>query len=175
MIKSEGNMKYKGKDIGNTPEIQMLYEYAERMGFNLDIEGIYKKYSDRNWLTKKGTPIVSVETIMNVENGIAVDREIKGGVKASKKKIRFLPDPPQKDKTKSPKENYNIFLQSDYWKKVRQIKIEQTGRKCQICGSRKELSVHHNSYAHHYQEHKHLEDLVVLCRNCHKKFHNITN
>lgn len=39
--------------------------------------------------------------------------------------------------------------------------------------SKEGLNVHHNSYAHHGQEHKHLEDLVVLCNNCHKKFHNI--
>lgn len=92
-----------------------------------------------------------------------------------KSKISFVPDPPKKDATKSPKENYDIFLKSAYWKCVRRIKIEESGGKCQICGSRKKLNVHHNSYAHHYQEHKHLEDLVVLCRNCHEKFHNITN
>lgn len=95
--------------------------------------------------------------------------------KTRKTKLRFVPDPPQKEATKSQKENYDIFLKSEYWKCVRRIKIEEAGGKCQICGSRKKLNVHHNSYAHHYQEHKHLEDLVVLCRNCHEKFHNITN
>ena len=73
---------------------------------------------------------------------------------------------------KSAKENYDEFLQSSYWKKVREIKLKKAGKKCEVCGSRKNLDVHHNSYAHHGEEHKHLEDLVVLCRECHTLFHN---
>lgn len=79
---------------------------------------------------------------------------------------------PHKYKNKTPKENYLLFLDSDYWAYVRKIKLEQSHYKCQLCGGRQKLNVHHNTYEHHYNEHSHLEDLVVLCDKCHAKFHN---
>lgn len=101
---------------------------------------------------------------------------MKNKIKKDKIKIRYIPDPPPKDPTKSNKENYDIFLRSSYWRCIRKIKLEQAGGKCQICGSKTNLNVHHNTYAHHYKEHKHLEDLVVLCSDCHSTFHKkLTN
>lgn len=88
-------------------------------------------------------------------------------------KSKSVPKAPLRDKNKTPKENYDVFLNSNYWKYVRDLKIATSGGKCQICGCRKGLNVHHNTYAHHYNEHLHLEDLVVLCSKCHEKFHNI--
>ena len=82
-----------------------------------------------------------------------------------------VPKAPTKDPLKTPKENYEVFLGSEYWRYVRKLKLTQSGNKCQICGSKEGLNVHHNSYNHHYKEHKHLEDLVVLCRKCHETFH----
>lgn len=84
-----------------------------------------------------------------------------------------IPKAPIPDPQKTPKENYEIFLNSDYWRYIRKLKLTQSRCKCQICGSKEGLNVHHNSYAHHYKEHKHLEDLVVLCRKCHEIFHDI--
>ena len=168
-------MKYKGKDIGDTPTYDMIYECVENMGFDIDVDKMYRKYSDRNWMTKKGKRIKSVEAIVGAENGVLNQKNNKQHIDKPKRKktIKLIPDPPKRDITKSPKENYEIFLKSEYWKRVRIMKIEQSGGKCQICGSRKCLNVHHNSYEHHYKEHKHLEDLVVLCRKCHEKFHDI--
>ena len=83
-----------------------------------------------------------------------------------------IPTPPIPDMKKSAAERYEDFLKSDYWKYVRGKKLKDAHNKCQICGSKKSLNVHHNSYANHGQEYKHLEDLVVLCSECHKKFHN---
>ena len=34
------------------------------------------------------------------------------------------------------------------------------------------VDVHHKTYEHHGQEHRYLGDLVLLCRNCHSKFHD---
>lgn len=85
--------------------------------------------------------------------------------------------PKQKEEKTKPltnkKQEYQEFLETDYWKNVRETKISMSGYKCQLCGSKSNLNVHHNSYEHHGQEHKHLEDLVVLCRECHEVFHKI--
>ena len=68
--------------------------------------------------------------------------------------------------------DYKTYLQSPHWKQVRYIKLQQSGNKCQVCGSKNKLEVHHNSYDHIGKEEMHLEDLVVLCHNCHSLFHH---
>lgn len=78
----------------------------------------------------------------------------------------------QKDNKTQVQKKYEDFLQTDYWKMVREIKLQQSENKCQVCGSKSNLNVHHNTYAHHGKEHLHLADLVVLCKDCHSLFHH---
>lgn len=72
------------------------------------------------------------------------------------------------------KMKYEDFLKTRYWRTVRAYVIEQSGRKCSVCGEIKYLNVHHKSYEHHGSEIFHLEDLVVLCEKCHSKAHNLS-
>jgi 5-methylcytosine-specific restriction endonuclease McrA len=67
---------------------------------------------------------------------------------------------------------YQEFLNSDYWRYVRTIKLNQAQNKCELCNSDEALNVHHKTYEHHGEEHKHLSDLIVLCHKCHSKFHD---
>ena len=67
---------------------------------------------------------------------------------------------------------YKQFLQTHYWTIVRNYKLYLVGYKCNLCGSSSILNVHHKSYEHHGEEHKYLEDLIVLCQPCHGKFHD---
>lgn len=74
------------------------------------------------------------------------------------------------------KMDYADFLQTNYWRIIAGI-VKNTQRMCQVCNSTKYLIVHHRTYERHGYEHypqvmKH--DLIVLCDECHKKFHNIT-
>jgi hypothetical protein len=69
------------------------------------------------------------------------------------------------------KDNYQAYLQSPRWKQIRAIMLSNVG-KCQLCGSKTNLEVHHNSYEHIGDEKAHLEDLIVLCHDCHRKFHS---
>lgn len=71
------------------------------------------------------------------------------------------------------KEAYNTFLQSDYWKAVKQAKIKEVGKHCEQCNSSEHLQLHHVTYIHHGIEHKHLDDLKLLCEDCHKHAHKI--
>lgn len=75
------------------------------------------------------------------------------------------------DNTGSVKDNYQAYLQSSQWKQIRAIMLSKVD-KCQLCGSKTDLEIHHNSYEHIGNEKEHLEDLVVLCHSCHAKFHN---
>ena len=65
---------------------------------------------------------------------------------------------------------YRKYLQSEEWQIVRRKRLQIDGYKCQMCGTGKNLQVHHISYEHLEQE-KEIDDLVTLCKECHKKVH----
>ena len=67
-------MKYKNVEIGDKPTKEQFKEYVSRMGYILDVEYWYNKYDARGWQTKKKCPIKSLESIVNVINGIVVHR-----------------------------------------------------------------------------------------------------
>jgi len=69
---------------------------------------------------------------------------------------------------------YKNFLRTPYWKTIAMY-LKSKHHFCTICHSDKALRVHHSTYVHHGEEALHLEDLVVLCNECHKKFHGIKN
>jgi hypothetical protein len=66
---------------------------------------------------------------------------------------------------------YHKFLKSPYWLEVRDLVLARDGYTCQMCGVTKNLQVHHLTYKNHRHEKEHLEDLVTLCKHCHKKEH----
>jgi replicative DNA helicase len=68
--------------------------------------------------------------------------------------------------------DYQEYLNSPEWQEVRLVALKRSGNKCQICGSKHNLDVHHNSYANLGNEHKHLEDLIVLCAEHHFLYHD---
>ena len=69
-----------------------------------------------------------------------------------------------------PKEEYKEYLNSDHWKQIRLKALDRAGNRCQLCSSTDNLNVHHNTYKNRGNED--LKDLVVLCRECHAKFHD---
>lgn len=64
---------------------------------------------------------------------------------------------------------YHEYLESDHWKDLRRAVLRRAKNKCQMCGSKYRLDVHHNSYAN--LGHEHPDDLIVLCRRCHSLHH----
>jgi hypothetical protein len=67
---------------------------------------------------------------------------------------------------------YDEFLRSGYWADVRAKVLNRDGHRCQGCGATKGLQVHHAyGYAHHGDEARHLEELVTVCRACHRRQH----
>lgn len=70
--------------------------------------------------------------------------------------------------------DYRDFLQTPYWDFVASMKKYRADYKCELCGATKCLHVHHKSYENHGREHtsKGLKDLIVLCKDCHSKFHD---
>lgn len=65
--------------------------------------------------------------------------------------------------------NYHAYLLSGEWIVKREAAIRAAGGRCQVCNSTRELNAHHRTYERIGRELP--EDLIVLCRCCHKLFH----
>ena len=68
---------------------------------------------------------------------------------------------------------YQKFLASAYWEIVKRVMRRHHEGRCQICGATKKLDVHHKTYRHHGLELQFLDDLMLVCRDCHQKIHNM--
>jgi 5-methylcytosine-specific restriction endonuclease McrA len=65
---------------------------------------------------------------------------------------------------------YVIYLRSPLWRLRRRLWIIQAGGRCQRCGSRRRLTIHHRSYRR--LGHEHSSDVAVLCWYCHRREHH---
>lgn len=81
----------------------------------------------------------------------------------------------QKDARKKRPMNgeYEAYIKSKEWKAIRVAAIEQAGNRCSRCGftpkSLRQLHVHHLTYERF--GHETLDDVAVLCRECHAMLH----
>jgi 5-methylcytosine-specific restriction endonuclease McrA len=66
---------------------------------------------------------------------------------------------------------YQDFLRTPYWKAIAAHSKFKAGYRCQVCNSSYDLATHHRNYAIHGFEHANVHELVVLCDDCHSKFH----
>lgn len=68
-------------------------------------------------------------------------------------------------------DNYKEYLKTKHWEDARKYFYEIYGNKCCLCSKKDvELNLHHNNYENLW--HETIEDVVVLCKDCHSKFHN---
>lgn len=65
--------------------------------------------------------------------------------------------------------DYFEWMKSPAWRQIRNRKMKESGYKCELCGSAKNLHVHHITYEN--IGHEPLDDLLVVCNKCHKKLH----
>jgi hypothetical protein len=68
---------------------------------------------------------------------------------------------------------YRAWMSSKEWADMRRKFIEDAGYKCNLCRSAINLCVHHINYEHLCMEDEHPEDVIVVCRNCHEKLHEV--
>jgi hypothetical protein len=72
---------------------------------------------------------------------------------------------------------YSQFLETRYWRIVREYVKYLAGFVCEECGGTGfgVLHVHHNTYEHRGCEWRYLDDLESLCPGCHEERHGIAN
>lgn len=68
---------------------------------------------------------------------------------------------------------YGLYLRSHAWQQRRVGVLRRNAFKCQLCGTDKNLDVHHVDYLHVGAER--IQDLRCLCRACHKQAHDDGN
>ena len=76
--------------------------------------------------------------------------------------------------TKMPTPQYKEYMDSPDWEEKRQEAFYILGTSCELCLSEENLNIHHNNYDCLGNEVP-MEDLAVLCRNCHRGFHRNTS
>jgi hypothetical protein len=62
---------------------------------------------------------------------------------------------------------YRLYLRSPLWRIRRRIWIIRAGGRCQNCRSRRQLTIHHRTYAR--LGHERYADITVLCWPCHQR------
>lgn len=70
--------------------------------------------------------------------------------------------------------DYKDFLNTPYWNAISLYAKHLAKFKCQLCSSKENLRTHHKTYENHGLEHLPKvikEDLIVLCDECHERFH----
>lgn len=71
------------------------------------------------------------------------------------------------------KNEYKCFLETNYWQSISKEKMRIADYTCQLCGAKKTtLNTHHSTYDIFGIEVFNMDKLIVLCQNCHSKFHN---
>lgn len=63
------------------------------------------------------------------------------------------------------KNQYHEYLKTDKWQRLAARAKKRSRGKCDICGVREDIEVHHLTYERIFQEK--LEDLLVVCGGCH--------
>lgn len=66
--------------------------------------------------------------------------------------------------------DYQEYLKSPEWKEKRDIRLALDGYTCRLCGSGKNLHVHHISYKN-LGTPEEVDDLITLCEKCHARVH----
>lgn len=66
-------------------------------------------------------------------------------------------------------ESYAAYIDSPYWKGIRERVLSRDRHRCRGCGGSKGVSVHHDRYDFIRQER--LEFLKAMCAKCHRHIH----
>jgi len=67
--------------------------------------------------------------------------------------------------------DYKEYLKTKHWRETKIWAKKSLSNKCHVCGSLRQLQVHHRSYKHLGNEL--IEDLEILCRGCHRGEHGL--
>lgn len=65
--------------------------------------------------------------------------------------------------------SYRAYLNSAHWKGLRRRVLQRDGWRCRVCGSKRNLQVHHDRYTDLLSDD--IRHLKAMCRRCHERIH----
>ena len=75
--------------------------------------------------------------------------------------------------------NFELNIAPYWWSNATRLALEKADNKCDECGSIVNLQVHHKDplkgEARHNNKKNQLDNLIVLCKDCHLKEHRSVN
>jgi len=84
---------------------------------------------------------------------------------------RYERSGPAQDRRYEPSIDYDKYIDSEDWRDTAEDAKQRAGYRCQLCNtSYKPLEVHHLTYVRLGEELP--SDLLVVCRDCHRKLHD---
>lgn len=152
-------MKYKDVEVG-IPTKEMVDMYIQRKKLPFTADDFFNYWQNKKWKTQKGLPLKSLEAAMSAYDSVFYySRE---QYKRKAKPDVFIP--------------YSEQLKMPQWKEYRDRVFRKRGYRCELCGSDKNINVHHTfydpkCYAWDYD----IRDVRVLCAKCHEKHHKISS
>lgn len=84
-------MTFYGDEI-KTPTVEQVEVYIAEKGLFVTPKQVFNYWSRKDWKTKKGLPVKTLETAINVVNSIVIQREqrkIKNNNNKTKKKKKW--------------------------------------------------------------------------------------
>ena len=180
-------MKFYGDEIGDRPTMTQVEVYIAEKGMSITPKQVFEYWDKKDWLTNKGVPVKTLEAAINVVNGIFVNKyihqnECQSLSKKEKKKLLLEKIHETKRKAKEiayennqpkPYSKYEDQLKDEKWSAFRQFIFKIRGRKCETCGAEDHLQVHHTIYRNVKAWEYTCNDVIVVCRDCHKQIHKI--
>lgn len=64
---------------------------------------------------------------------------------------------------------YDVYLNTPHWGRVKKAAYGRYGHTCFNCESKRRIHVHHLNYSR--RGHENMEDLMLLCEECHQLVH----
>jgi 5-methylcytosine-specific restriction endonuclease McrA len=64
--------------------------------------------------------------------------------------------------------NYAAYLESDLWKKKRQLVLVRDGHQCRIC-KKPATTAHHTRYSAHEMKGTGIKRIIAVCSGCHRR------
>lgn len=158
-------MKYNNIDIGEPCE-NIVQICLNKRCLSIDAAIILKFYRELGWKTKGGKPIKTVDDMVTDFMTEYTDKPRCQHKKRKFKKYKSYPG----DKNMP----YHEQLCDKRWHEFRLYVIRLKNNSCELCGSSDRLNVHHKEYvkgkmAWDYK----MKEVMLLCRECHKKMHGI--
>lgn len=158
-------MTYKGKSIKSV-SVKMIEEYVKKKKYDLDAKKIFDICSARKWKNHQGNNYKRLEKL--------IDSFYSNPIKRENAKVNTSKIVEKENSIKKPFIPYSKQLLDVRWERFRRMVFMKRGKRCEDCWATKFLNIHHLEYRGEcYAWEYSIDDVVVVCKSCHKKRHGL--